>query len=113
MCEPDGEQRIRQFTQAIDDLHRGCYPPRFTHLDAAIQALLDDILLAPWGSTQERSQAQGLVVRLEWLRRPKEDDSPVFLAGTVHLPLPCSSGGKKQPQGSPAFDQGRRPRRRA
>jgi hypothetical protein len=109
MCEPAGEQRIRQFTQAIDDLDRGYCPHGFTGRDAAIQGLLDAILLAPWATTQERSQAQGLVVRLERLRMPKEDAAAVLLAGTVHLPRPCSRGGTKQP----AFDQGRRPRRRA
>jgi hypothetical protein len=104
MCEPDGGQRIRQFTRAIDDLDRGYYPPRFTDRDAAIQSLLDDILLAPWATTQDRSQAQGLVVRLERLRMPKEDAAAVFLAGKAHLDRPCSSG--------PTFDPGR-PRRRA
>jgi hypothetical protein len=109
MCEPGGEQRIHQFTQAIDDLDKGYCPLGFTGRDAAILALLNAILLAPWATTAERSQAQALVVRLEWLRMPKEDAPPVLLAGTAHLPRPCSRGGTKQP----AFDQGRRPRRRA
>jgi hypothetical protein len=104
MCEPGGEQRIRQFTQAIDDLDKGYCPHGFTGRDAAIQGLLDAILLAPWATTAERSQAQGLVVRLERLRMPKEDVAAVLLA-----PRPFSRGGTKQP----AFDQGRRPRRRA
>jgi hypothetical protein len=64
-----GEQRIRQFRRSLDELKEGQYPLRFACRDAAIEALVNDIVAAPWGTTEERTLAQDLVVRLERLRQ--------------------------------------------
>jgi hypothetical protein len=66
-------QLIRQFLRRIKEIEEGhCRPSR----DAAIKALLDEIILTPWATPEERSQAQGLVARLERLQWRDQDAEP-------------------------------------
>src|SRR5262245_50126188 len=52
------------FTQFIEELEQGQYPPCFPDRTKASQTLVDEICGAPWQTAEERDKAQGLVIRL-------------------------------------------------
>jgi len=60
---------LAEYSRFVEDLEHGHYPACFQDSGAAINHLVSDICTAPWETAAERDKAQGLVARLERLRR--------------------------------------------
>jgi hypothetical protein len=59
---------LAEYSRAVEDLEAGRVPPGAHDRTAAIESLVDQIRGHPWATAEERSQAQGLVARLERMR---------------------------------------------
>jgi hypothetical protein len=64
-----GDSALCRLTRLVEEMERG-RPPRFLDRATAISTLLDQILVAPWETAEERGQAQRLVTHLERARQP-------------------------------------------
>jgi hypothetical protein len=63
---------LAEYKQGVEDLEAGKLPPGSRDRAATIQSLVDQISGHPWATAEERSQAQGLVARLERMRWKEE-----------------------------------------
>jgi hypothetical protein len=64
----DPSELLRQLAGSVAEVEAGRCPAGYSDRTSALAGLVAELCGAPWKTAEERSQAQGLVARLERLR---------------------------------------------
>jgi hypothetical protein len=59
---------LHDYQKEVEEFENGNCPARFCGRDGALELLILEMCLAPWGTLEEQNRAQVLVVRLDILR---------------------------------------------
>ena len=65
----DPSELLQQLARSVAEVEAGRCPAGYPDRASALTGLVAQLCGAPWKTARERSQAQGLVARLERLRR--------------------------------------------
>lgn len=68
---------LAEFTAFVTDMEKGSYPVCFKDRSEAAKQLVGDICTASWETAELREEAQGLVAKLERLRRGGIDTTQI------------------------------------